>query len=72
MRAEKSDGLRIVAGFHYANTLLRQFYDKFHMFVARKEFLEDRIPDTNLAPFHHALPHRERVVLDEGGYCGVI
>jgi hypothetical protein len=42
------------------------------MFVARKEFLEDRIPDTNLAPFHHALPHRERVVLDEGGYCGVI
>ena len=63
MGAKQSNGLWIVAGFHNANAFFREFHGKFHMFMARKEFLEDRVPGADLEPFHHATLHSQCVVL---------
>lgn len=42
------------------------------MFMARKEFLEDKVPASYLESFHYATLHSKCVVLNQGGHCGVI
>ena len=72
MGAKQSNGLWIVAGFHNANPFFCEFHGQFHMFVARKEFLENGVPGPDWESFHHATLHRKCVVLDQGGHCGII